>query len=45
VDVRADQQSVGGPVIGFRGVDVDAMLPVPGGLAQVLVSCPDGDAR
>ena len=35
VGVRADQQGVGWSVIGFGGVDVDAMLPVPGGLAEV----------
>ena len=35
VGVRADQEGVGWPVIGFGGVDVDAMLPVPGGLAEV----------
>jgi hypothetical protein len=35
VSVRADQQGVGRPVIGSGGADVDAMLPIPGGLAQV----------
>jgi hypothetical protein len=33
--VRADQQSIGRAVIGFGSADVDAMLPVPGGLAEV----------
>jgi hypothetical protein len=35
VGVRADQQGVGRPVIGSGGADVDAMLPIPDGLAQV----------
>ena len=35
VDVRADQEGVGLSVIGFGGVDVDALLPVSGGLAEV----------
>jgi hypothetical protein len=35
VGVRADQEGVGRSVIGFGGVDVDAMLPVSGGLAEV----------
>ena len=34
-DVRsADQEGVGWPVIGFGGADVDAMLPVSGGLVE-----------
>jgi hypothetical protein len=35
VGVRADREGVGWSVIGFGGVDVDALLPVPGGLAEV----------
>jgi hypothetical protein len=35
VGVRADQQGVGWPVIGLGGADVDARLPVPGGLADI----------
>jgi hypothetical protein len=35
VGVRADQEGVGWSVIGFGGVDVGAMLPVSGGLAEV----------
>jgi hypothetical protein len=35
VGVRADQQGIGWPVIGVGGVDVDAGLPVPGGLAEI----------
>ena len=35
VGVRADQEGVSWSVIGFGGVDVDAMLPVSGGLAEV----------
>jgi hypothetical protein len=35
VGVRADQEGVGWSVIGFGGVDVDAMLPVSGGLAEI----------
>ena len=34
--VRADQQGIGWPVIGAGRVDVDARLPVPGGLAEIL---------
>jgi hypothetical protein len=32
--VRADQEGVGWPVIGFGGADVGAMLPVSAGLAK-----------
>jgi len=35
VGVRADQEGVGRSAIGFGGVDVDAMLPSSGGLAEV----------
>jgi hypothetical protein len=35
VGVRADQDRVGWPVIGFGGVDVDAIPPVSRGLAEV----------
>jgi hypothetical protein len=35
VGVRADQEGVGWSMIGVGGVDVDAMLPVSGGLAEV----------
>jgi hypothetical protein len=35
VGVRPDQESVGWSVIGLGGVDVDAMPPVSGGLAEV----------
>jgi hypothetical protein len=35
VGVRADQEGVGWSVIGGGGVDVDATLPVLGGLAEV----------
>ncbi len=33
--VRADQEGVSWSAIGFGGVDLDAMLPVLGGLAEV----------
>jgi hypothetical protein len=35
VGVRANQEGLGWSVIGFRGVDVDAMLSVSGGPAEV----------
>jgi len=35
VGVRADQEGVSWSAIGFGGVDLDAMLPVLGGLAEV----------
>lgn len=35
VGVRSDQQGIGWSMIRFSGVDLDAMLPFPGGLAEI----------
>jgi hypothetical protein len=42
VGVRADQEGVRWSVIGFGSVDLDAMLPVSGGLAEV---CAVGEVK
>jgi hypothetical protein len=45
VGFRADQDRVGWSVLGRGGVDVDAVLPIPGGLAEARAASEVGEDR